>query len=216
MKLPILAAAGLLFASAAMADDATTTNAAVPQDRTGQFGVRLRAVGVVTDPSVHINVAGTAVGGTTKVSDSVIPEADFSYFFTNNLAVEVIAGVTKHSIKNSTLGNVASVWLLPPTVTAQYHFDPIMMGIEPYVGAGVNYTFYYDPKSALPGIGFKNQFGWALQAGADIPIADTPYFLNVDVKKIFLGTTGHAMGGAVQASARLNPWLIGTGVGIRF
>jgi outer membrane protein len=100
-------------------------------------------------------------------------------------------------------------------VTAQYHFD-IDSAIKPYVGAGVNYTIFYDPHSALANIGFKNSFGWAFQAGADVPVGDGPYFLNVDVKKVFMGTHIHAVAGAVQASARLDPLLVGAGVGIHF
>lgn len=220
MKIRALVAASLLVSATAWADDGTSSLESIlgstTQGRAGDVEIRLRAVGVVTDPSVRIHAGGGTVGGTTKVGDSVIPEADFSYFITDKISVEAIAGVTKHSVWNSQLGKVASVWLLPPTVTAQYHFDPIIGGIEPYVGAGLNYTFFYDARSPLPGMGFKNAFGWALEAGADIPIADTPYFLNVNAKKIFMGTTAHAVGGAVEASARLNPWLIGTGVGVRF
>ncbi len=167
------------------------------------------------DPSATITVSGANIGGVTKVSDSFVPEADLTYFVTGNIAVEAIAAVTKHTVRNSVAGTVASVWLLPPTITAQYHFDP-EGAVRPYVGAGINYTFFYDPHSALPNIGFKNGFGWALQAGADVPVGEGPYFLNFDVKKVFLGTHVRAAGGAVQASARLNPWIIGAGLGLRF
>lgn len=189
--------------------------AADAQSTAGSIQLRLRGVGVLPDPSARISVAGTAIGGATKVSDSMVPEADLTYFITDNIAVEAIAAVTKHTIRNSVAGTVSSVWLLPPTITAQYHFDQIGP-VRPYVGAGVNYTFFYSPRSAFTDIGFKNSFGWALQAGADIPIADKPYFLNFDVKKVFMGTRIRASGGAVQASARLNPWLVGAGVGWRF
>jgi outer membrane protein len=200
----------LLMAGAAQAQPATS-----PGGVADHFQVRLRGAAVVPDPSATIAIAGANIGGVTKVSDSFVPEADLTYFITDNIAVEAIAAVTKHTVRNSVAGTVASVWLLPPTITAQYHFDP-EGPIRPYVGAGINYTFFYDPHSALPNIGFKNSFGWALQAGADVPVGDGPYFLNVDVKKVFIGTHVRAAGGAVQASARLNPWIIGAGVGLRF
>jgi outer membrane protein len=57
--------------------------------------------------------------------------------------------------------------------------------------------------------------GWALQAGSDFAIGG-PYFLNVDVKKLFLNTEATGAGGLVTAHADLNPWLIGAGVGMRF
>ena len=181
----------------------------------GHFQARLRAAAVVPDPSATITISGANIGGTTSVSDSFIPEADLTYFLTDHIGVEAIAAVTKHTVRNTVAGTVSSVWLLPPTVTVQYHFDPTGP-IRPYVGLGVNYTVFYDAHSALPNIGFKNSFGWALQAGADVPLGDGPYFLNVDMKKVFLGTHIRASGGAVQASARLNPLIIGAGLGIRF
>ena len=181
----------------------------------GHFQARLRAAAVVPDPSATITISGANIGGTTSVSDSFIPEADLTYFLTDHIGVEAIAAVTKHTVRNTVAGTVSSVWLLPPTVTVQYHFDPTGP-IRPYVGLGVNYTVFYDAHSALPNIGFKNSFGWALQAGADVPVGDGPYFLNVDMKKVFLGTHIRASGGAVQASARLNPLIIGAGLGIRF
>ncbi|HYS46973.1 MAG TPA: OmpW family outer membrane protein [Rhizomicrobium sp.] len=208
MKVVGLAAALLLLGGAAYGQTA-------PGGAAGHFQARLRGIAVLPDPSADIAVSGIHIGGTTSVSDSFEPEADLTYFITDHLAVEAIAAVTKHTVRNSVAGTVSSVWLLPPTVTAQYHFDP-SGSIRPYVGAGVNYTVFYDPHSALANIGFKNSFGWALQAGADIPVGDSPYLLNLDVKKVFLGTHIRAAAGAVQASARLNPWLIGAGVGVRF
>ena len=195
--------------------DGQTLAANSPADLSGSFQVRLRGVGVLPSPSADITISGANIGGKTQVSDSFIPEADLTYFLTSNIAIEAIAAVTKHSVSNSVAGPVANVWLLPPTVTAQYHFDP-SGAIRPYVGAGINYTFFYDAHSALPNISFANNLGWALQGGADVPLGDGPYFLNFDAKKLFLGTTIKAAGGAVRASASLDPWLVGAGVGMRF
>ncbi len=203
--------AGLALCSFGNASWADEVNA----DPAGHFQLRLRGVGVLPSPSANIAINGTGIGGTTKVTDSAVPEADLTYFLTSHIAVEAIAAVTKHSVSNSVAGPVGSVWLLPPTVTAQYHFDP-NGAIRPYVGAGINYTVFFDARSALPNISFANNVGWALQAGVDIPVGNGPYFLNLDVKKLFLGTTIKAAGGAVRASATLDPWLVGVGVGIRW
>lgn len=207
LALAILTASG----AAAFAEDAP----AVSLGTAGHFQARLRGAAVVPDASATITIGGANIGGTTSASNSFVPEADLTYFITDNISVEAIAAITKHTVRNSVAGTVANVWLLPPTITAQYQFDPTGP-IRPYVGAGINYTVFYDAKSALPNIGFKNSFGWAFQAGADVPVGDGPYFLNVDVKKVFMGTHVRASGGAVQASARLNPWIIGAGVGLRF
>ncbi len=205
---PVFASVLLLSAGLpALADDLPSP--------AGHFQVRLRGLGVLPDPSADITVSGAAIGGKTSITDSFTPEADLTYFITDHIGVEAIAAVTKHTVSNSVAGRVASVSLLPPTVTVQYHFDPTGP-IRPYVGAGLNYTFFYQVDNALPNTDFKNNFGYALQAGADVPVGDGPYFLNFDVKKIFLHTRITAAAGAVRASADLDPWLVGGGVGMRF
>ena len=86
---------------------------------------------------------------------------------------------------------------------------------RPYVGAGINYTFFYSVRSPIADLHYANNVGWALQAGSDFAISG-PYFLNVDVKKLFLSTEVTGAGGLVRAHASLNPWLVGAGVGYRF
>jgi outer membrane protein len=211
MKFSAVIALSVLTAGAA----AQAEEMPVSLGTAGHFQARLRGAAVLPDASAKISISGANIGGVTTASDSFVPEADLTYFITDHISVEAIAAVTKHTVRNSVAGTVSNVWLLPPTITAQYQFDPTGP-IRPYLGVGVNYTVFYDPKSALPNIGFKNSFGWAFQAGADVPVGDGPYFLNLDVKKIFLGTHIAAGGGTVQASARLNPWIIGTGIGMRF
>lgn len=107
--------------------------------------VRLRGISVQPNEKSTIDV----IGGNANVSNSYIPEVDFTYFFNKNIAAELILGTTKHNVnaENTSLGNVnlGSVWLLPPTLTLQYHFYPTKT-IKPYVGAGINYTFFYSSK----------------------------------------------------------------------
>jgi len=204
----LMCTAAVLCAPAASADDSNGV--------AGHFQIRLRGLAVLPDASAKVTVGGSAIGGTTDVTNSFIPEIDGTYFLTDHIGVELIAGTTKHAVHHSIAGNVGSVWLLPPTLTAQYHFDPTGP-IRPYVGAGVNYTFFYDAHSAsYAPISFSNNFGWALQAGVDVPVGDGPYFVNLDVKKLFLSTTMKAAGGTVRAEANLDPWIVGAGVGIRF
>ncbi len=194
----------------ALADDSASDGLA------GHFQVRLRGLAVLPDASAKVTVGGVPLPSKTSVTDSFIPEIDGTYFITDHIALELIAGTTMHSVHNSVAGNVGSVWLLPPTLTVQYQFDPTGP-IRPYLGLGVNYTFFYSAHSnTLPPISFSNNAGFALQAGVDVPVGDGPYFLNFDAKKLFLSTTMKAAGGVVRASANLDPWVVGAGVGIRF
>jgi outer membrane protein len=106
---------------------------------------------------------------------------------------------------------------LPPTLTAQYHFMP-KSAFSPYIGAGVNYTWFYDakaPGSTVKNISYKDNFGTVLQAGFDYNI-EGRWYLNVDVKQIFLNTDATINGGAIKADVDLDPLLIGVGLGYRF
>jgi len=186
----------------------------------GSILVRARALDV--DPQVSSSVS--VVQGSVHASNNVVPEIDGTYFFTPNLSAELIAAVTYHTVKDE--GSVAgtlplgSVRLLPPTLTAQWHFLPQSV-IDPYVGAGINYTFFYGVKnSPLPIIQsthYSDNVGAALQAGADVHVTGNWYF-NLDVKKLFLETDvtlGTAIG-QVKAKVNLDPWLVGAGFGYRF
>lgn len=210
-------------AGSAMAGDVSTLpqNGAVAEapftgKAAGDFMVRARLLGVVPN-----NGGSTSIGGHPDASNDIIPEVDFSYFVTDNIAVELIAGTSKHNVKavGTAAGDIGlgSVKLLPPTLTAQYHFLP-KERFSPYLGAGLNYTFFYDAKApggAITDIKYDNNLGYALQAGVDYAVTPNVY-LNLDVKKIFLKTDVSVNGGAVTATADLDPWLIGVGVGYKF
>ncbi|MBI1275013.1 outer membrane beta-barrel protein [bacterium] len=176
----------------------------------GNWMIRARALGVVPDENSTLNI-----GGEVDVDNSVVPEVDFSYFFTPNIAAELILATTKHNVKTTSGTDVGSAWLLPPTLTLQYHFTNFE-SFKPYVGAGINYTmFYNEDPGTLSSVDYDNSFGGALQVGVDIPIQNNLYF-NVDVKKVFIDTTAKFNGGAVVADVDIDPWLIGVGIGYRF
>lgn len=173
--------------------------------------VRLRGISVSPDED-----STTSNGGVITADSQVMPELDISYFFTDNISAELILATTKHNMgevaPNIDLGDV---WVLPPTLTAQYHFNN-ESGFVPYVGAGINYTiFYNEDPGAAASIDYENGFGYALQVGADYKL-DEHWMLNADVKKIFLNTDVSVNNGAVTADVDLDPWVIGLGIGYRF
>lgn len=121
--------------------------------------MRVRAIDIAPD------VKSSSLPG-VDVSDEWVPEVDFTYFVTPNIGVELILATARHEVtlNGASLGKLNH---LPPTVTVQYHFNPTP-SIKPYVGAGVNYTRFYNVDLA-PGLTIdKNSFGGALQAGVDI------------------------------------------------
>jgi outer membrane protein len=198
--------AATVLASPAFAATKTTTST---EDQ-GKWMVRARALEVAPD-----EWSSVSVGGKVNVDNSVVPEVDLTYFFTPNIAVEAIAAVTKHNVTTTGGVDAGSAWLLPPTVTLQYHYNDISW-VKPYVGAGVNYTHFFDTKGgALNDVKYEDTFGPALQAGVDVPLGNSWYF-NADVKKIYIATTAKFSPSGARADVHLDPWLVGAGFGYRF
>lgn len=193
----------------------TMTTAAGAKEA-GDWLIRVRAIGVVPNESSTI----TPIGGAVKVGEEYTAEVDFSYFFTDNIAAELILATSKHKVRavGTAIGDIplGNVWLLPPTLNIQYHFLP-KDKFSPYVGGGINLTLFYasKPGPVVAGIQYKDRIGFSLQGGVDIAITERTY-LNLDLKKLFLGTDVRIDAGAlgiVNADVDLNPWIFGVGVG---
>lgn len=123
---------------------AAAAAASVPAySKAGDFIVRGRVILVAPNDSSG-SVHPTFPGEDVKVDNAWAPEIDGTYMATDHIGFELIAATTKHHVsgKNGTLGSIgqlASTWVLPPTLTAQYHFAPEGK-VRPYLGAGLNYT----------------------------------------------------------------------------
>jgi outer membrane protein len=209
---------------------AAATLIAMPaQAKQGDVLVRLRAIMVAPNEESGSVLPGFP-GEEVKVDNSVMPEIDISYMATDHIGFELIAATTKHSASGTTgttgaIGRLASTWVLPPTLTAQYH--PIAEGpVRPYVGAGVNYTLFYseDASGALEGavgptkVHMSDSFGWALQAGVDVDLNER-IFVNFDVKYIDIDTTARlttTAAGVQRVRVHLDPIVAGVGLGMRF
>jgi outer membrane protein len=181
------------------------TLAAVP-DAQAQFMVRGRLLNIAPqESSSPLNLG---------VSNEVTPELDFSYFFTPNVAVELILATQRHDVSNNGV-KIGTVKHLPPTVTLQYHFMP-KETFKPYVGVGLNYTRFYDVSLANGTLTVdKSSVGGALQVGFDYKVSGN-WYLNVDLKKIWIGTDVKTSGGAFVSSLKIDPLVFGVGVGYRF
>lgn len=191
----------------------------------GELHMRVRATGVVPMENATIET----IGGNVNLTNNLIPEVDFTYYFTKNIAAELILGTSKHEVVavNTALGNLdlGRVMLLPPTLNLQYHFYPTK-NLKPYIGAGLNYTIFYDEgqgkgrNAAITNVDYDNNLGYSFQLGFDYKINDKLYW-NVDVKKVYLNTdveVGAALPAGqvyVPADVDLNPWLISTGIGFK-
>lgn len=208
-------AAGLLVA--AMSVPAVASAQSFKPKSAGDFMIRGRALAIVPDESSSVE----AINGDVDVDKAFTGEVDFSYFATDNIAVELIAATANHDVKleDSAAGDLdlGDVWLLPPTLTAQYHFMP-KSRFSPYIGAGVNFTAFFGADSGqADDIDYENSVGPAFQFGFDYAL-DGPWSFNLDVKKLFINSDVEveALGTTVDADVDINPWVVGVGLAYRF
>lgn len=202
----------------------------------GDWVVRARIVDVAPSEDSSLgSISGAAglggaisAGSKLTVDNNVIPELDISYYFTKNIAAELILALgTRHDVNITgnvgALGNqnLGSVNLLPPTLTAQWHFMPDQT-IDPYIGAGVNYTRSFDRSLNASGVIpiriERSMFGLVAQAGVDINLKDG-WLINADVKYVTMNTDVKAQVGGVWTKIDdldINPWVFGVGVGKKF
>ena len=197
------------------------STAALAQQAEGNWMMRVRAVDIQpikkSDAIGGLGLPADAV----YVDDTLIPEVDFSYFFTKNIAAELILTYPQQmDVKVKGVGTVGHFDALPPTLTMQYHFTPDS-DFRPYVGAGVNYTQI--SSVSLPVVNAlvantatlsKSSWGGALQAGFDYKIGQNS-FINFDIKKVYLDADLR-VGGTKVSKVTLDPVLIGVGYGFKF
>ena len=216
---------GKLAGAVALAAAVTTGAAAQTAPRgkqAGDFVVGLGGIGVLPSNDGG-SVSPSAVGGKVHASNSGTAQLDFTYFFTPNVAVNLIAATTQHdlTLKGSNLGTEAKlghVWVLPPTLTLQYHPLPASR-ISPYVGAGLNWTFFYgyggSKTEGINRVRVDSTPAFAVVAGVDYELAPN-WLLNVDAKKILLRPDASVNSGGVTARVNLDPWVVGASVRYRF
>lgn len=169
--------------------------------------------------AVHIDMANKDTTGLgLTVDNKTIPEVDISYFFNKNIAAELILTIPQKQHVYSNGSDLGTFKHLPPTLLGQYHFTNFN-GFKPYVGAGLNLTKIC--KEQISALGGTNNVtleghssGLALQVGVDVPLTKQ-VSLNFDIKKVQLKTHVYA-GGTDAGTLKLDPVLVGVGVGYRF
>jgi outer membrane protein len=152
-----------------------------------------------------------------EVDSATMLTFDVTYMMTQNWAIELLAAAPfKHDIGLQGIGKVGSAKQLPPTLSLQYHFNK-MGKFQPYLGAGVNWTLFFDEKTtgALDGsdLSLKNSIGFAAQAGFDMELTDKLYF-NASLRYMDIDTEAKVDGIKV-ANVHIDPWVYALNLGYR-
>ena len=203
---------------------AALSSAPVFAHQEGDFIVRAGIASVVPNDSSD-KILGSqselAVNSNTQLGLTL------GYMFTDNISFEVLAA-TPFSHKISTdllsLGDIAETKHLPPTFMVQYYFGEANSTFRPYVGAGLNYTTFFDESfngtgtnNALSDLKLDDSWGLAANVGFDYMLNDS-WFLNASVWYANIETTAtYKYGGAAQSTdVKINPWVFMIAGGYKF
>ncbi len=135
-----------------------------------------------------------------------------------NLGLEVLAAYPfEHDIRLVGGAKVGKATHLPPTVSLNWHLLPDST-FSPYIGAGINYTIFWDESTsgALAGskLSLDNSFGLAAQVGFDINLSNN-WLLNGSVRYISISTKA-TLDGASLGNVDIDPVVYSFNVGKRF
>ncbi len=206
----------------------------------GDIVVRGGLVNVQPDSAEHTIYAGgdpVDIGfGNLKASveDDTQVSLNLVYFLDSNWAVELLAATPfSHDITvnlgNGTETNLGETKHLPPTLSALYYFNT-NSNFKPYVGAGINYTFFFEhtfnpamkgSSSALDlsDLNLENSWGLSAQIGADYYF-DENWSINGSIRYIDIDTTANfqALGGVADGyvDVAIDPIVYSLQVGYKF
>lgn len=181
--------------------------------------------------------AGTATVRPTEGSDNVLGMGSFdvsnntqlgltfTWMATDHVGVELLAATPfRHKVGLAATGTLATVHQLPPTLMAQYYFLDSQSKVRPYVGAGINYTTFFDDgfnqtgrAAGLSDLSVKDSWGVAGQVGLDYQI-NRDWMLNASLWYMDIDTEVKfkANGQQQNIDTRIDPWVFFFGVGYRF
>ncbi len=160
----------------------------------------------------------TTAAGAIDVDGATSATITFEYFVADNLGIEVLAAWPfEHDINLAGAGKIGSAKHLPPTISLQYHFSNSSK-FTPFVGAGLNYTTFFDEKTtgALSGasLSLDDSWGLALHAGIDYEISERGS-LRADVRWIDIDTEAKVNGTSI-GDVNIDPWIFGAAYVVKF
>jgi outer membrane protein len=191
------------------------------------------------------SVGGVPFGAQRPNTGATIDSADtlgivFSHYFTDNISAEFVLGVPpKHNVSGDRgyekYGKLGEVRQWSPAIVAKWHFFDAKTKFRPYVGIGVNYTWFtgetvtnqtfvqseFGPRSTMTA---SAQSSWSpvFNVGANYAVTDN-WFVGFSVSYVPVATTAHftttlANGAQVQSHTKIkiDPVVTYLSVGYRF
>lgn len=222
MKKALVLAAALAAATPALAHEA------------GSFIVRAGAAHVAPNDSssrISTTVTGPMAGTKATVGSDTQLGLTFAYMLTDHIGIELLAAtpfshqVNVKGVGGGIDGKMADVKHLPPTLTLQYYPMEKASRWQPYVGAGINYTVFFDEKltseqktNGFSKLSLSDSWGLALQVGMDYMLTDRLMF-NAAVWHIDIDTKArmrHSTLGSTKVDVDIDPWVFMVGLGYKF
>ncbi|AOM03093.1 hypothetical protein BFX80_11700 [Cobetia marina] len=215
MRMAAITAALTLTATSAVAAPFSSTDSGLENldYGAGQFWTR---AGVAKVSPKSDNGRIDAIGADVDVDDDSAFAFTLGYRFTDTLGIELLAAQNfEHDI--SLNGQKAgSVDHLPPTLTLQYYpLGGRDSRIQPYIGAGVNYTHFSD-ETLDDGTKLEMDDSWgaAAQIGVDLVINEhwaanvAAWYLDID--------SDVTVAGSVNDKVEIDPIVTMAGISYRF
>ena len=195
----------------------------------------VRAGAVTVDPHEDSSAISTAVtgplGGKATLDSDTQLGLNFAYMVTDKIGIELLAATPfSHDVGVKGLGapldgKFGSIKHLPPTLSVIYYPLEKNSAFQPYVGAGVNYTWFFDDKlsshaegNGFNGLDLKDSWGLAALVGMDYMLTDS-LMLNAQVRYIDIdteATSNHAALGKVKVDVDVDPFVYMVGLGYKF
>ncbi|MFV0449561.1 MAG: outer membrane protein OmpW [Vibrio sp.] len=162
-----------------------------------------------------------------KVNSDIQLGLTLGYMITDNISVELLAATPfKHDIDTNLVApsNIADTQHLPPTLMVQYYFGQAESKVRPYVGAGINYTFFFNEgfndngkAAGLDNLKLDDSWGLAANLGVDYKLTDD-WFLNASVWYIDIDTEASYTAGGTKytTDVEIDPWVLMVGGGYKF
>lgn len=144
-----------------------------------------------------------------------------SWYAMPQIAVELWGAADKFEqrVREDGFGKLGNIDSQPVALSAQYHFGQSNATIRPFVGLGYYETNYsggnnirtYDDEH----FGLENAKGAMGTVGVDFNISPS-WFARADARYLHGSSDVTFNGVSVDEEAKMNPWIVGFGVGARF